>query len=265
MLKFALIGNGFIGAKHIEAIKAVGGELVAVCDIDENKKVEGVPFFLDYKEAMKEADCVSICTPNYLHEEMILEAARQGKRILCEKTVSFKLEDFAVLKGIPNLFGNFQLRYLPELSEMRKAVQETSAAYLKVEMKRSRTYYDTWKGDPEKTGGLLLNIGCHYFDLVGHLFGYEGFQSFIEENTELKASGLLVYEKSGVHVRWSFELTDEKPEYERSLTIGEKKFDLVQKENLHINTYKDFMWGHGIRSNEEEKIVKMIYDVKGTR
>lgn len=259
MSKFALIGNGFIGAKHIEAIEEVGGELIAVCDINESRKVEGVPFFTDYKEAIKEADIVSIATPNYLHEEMILECAKQGKKILCEKTVSFKPEDFAVLNGIPNLFGNFQLRYLPELGEMRKQARNAENVKLVVEMKRSKTYYDTWKGDPTKTGGLLLNIGCHYFDLVGHLFGYTGFKAETVEN-ELNSYGVLRYPTTTVE--WEISFTEEKESYERSITIDGVKFDLVQKENLHINTYKDLMWNHGIKSDEEEKIIKMIYDLK---
>lgn len=262
MLKFALIGNGFIGPKHVEAINFVGGELVAVCDVDENKKIVGIPFFTDYKEAIKKADVVSICTPNYLHEEMILECAKQGKKILCEKTVSFKKEDFSILKGIPNLFGNFQLRYLPELGEIRKKAEKAKEVQLIVEMKRSRNYYETWKGDSNKTGGLMLNIGCHYFDLIGHLFGYTGFKSILHIKDELKHEGTIVY-PNGPNINWRIQFTEELPQYERSLTIDGYKFDLVQKENLHINTYKDFMWGHGIKSDEEEKIINMIYEITG--
>lgn len=257
-MKFALIGNGFIGPKHIEAIKAVGGDLVAVCDIDEKKKVEGIPFFTDYREAIKEADAVVISTPNHLHPEMI--KACLGKKILCEKPISFKTEDFKWLKSVPDLYGNFQLRYLPEIAEMRKAAKESYNAELVVEMKRSKTYYDTWKGDNSKTGGLLMNIGCHYFDLVGHLFGYEGFGSNVYELNDLKGQGLLIYPDSTC-VKWRIQFTDEQESYERSLTIGGKKFDLVQKSNLHINTYENFMWGQGICPAEEEKIIKMIHEI----
>lgn len=252
--KFAIIGNGFIASKHIEAIKAVGGEIIAICDNDPLKVTKDYPFYTDYKMAIKNADVVSLCTPNYLHTEMILEAARLCKTILSEKPMTFKEEELCLLKGVPNLFGTFQLRYLPEITEMRKKTDET--VILKVEMKRSKTYHLSWKGDSEKTGGLLFNIGCHYFDLVGHLYGYHGFKSFINELKDTSANGCLVYENRRVH--WSFSLTDEKDSYERSLTIGSKKFDLVQKENLHIKTYENLMWGQGTTALEEEKIIKMI-------
>lgn len=258
-MKFALIGNGFIAPKHIEGIAHIGGELVAVCDIDENKKIDGIPFFTDYKEAIKGADAVALCTPNYLHPEMIRGCI--GKKILCEKPMSFVSEDFKWLSGVSNLFGNFQLRYLPELHLIRKESQTTNLVNLVVEMKRSKTYHTSWKGDPTKTGGLLTNIGCHYFDLVGHLFGYTGFESKIYKLTDIYAEGALVY--PNVTVCWRIEFTEEQPSYERSITMNGKKFDLVQQDNLHVKTYEDFVWGHGIKSDEEEKIINMIYAIQG--
>lgn len=257
-MKYALIGNGFIAPKHIEGIKHTGGELIAVCDIDENKKIEGIPFYTDYKEAIKEAEAVAICTPNYLHKEMIL--ACEGKKILCEKPLSFTLSDYEELKQVPDLFGNFQLRYLPELGQIREESKTADIVDLVVEMKRSKTYYDSWKGDPLKTGGLLMNIGCHYFDLIGHLFGYDGFESRIYNLTDLKGEGVLDY--PNVTVNWRIEFTEEQPTYERAIYLNDKKFDLVQQSNLHIRTYEDFVWGHGIRAEEEEKIVNMIYGIQ---
>lgn len=258
-MKFALIGNGFIAPKHIEGIAHIGGELVAVCDIDENKKIEGIPFFTDYKEAIKEADCVAICTPNYLHPEMIRGCL--GKNILCEKPISFNIGDFSWLKNVPNLFGNFQLRYLPELHLIRKEAKTAKVVNLVVEMKRSKTYHTTWKGDKTKTGGLLTNIGCHYFDLIGHLFGYTGFISHIDVLEDTKAVGVLEY--PNVTVNWRFEFTEEQPSYERSIELDGTKFDLVQQDNLHVKTYEEFAWGHGIKADEEEKIINMIYAIQG--
>ncbi len=258
--KFALIGNGFIGRKHIEAISAVGGALVAVCDVDETKKVDGVPFFTDYKEAIQGADIVSIATPNDTHADIALFAARQGKKIICEKPVTFKMEEIDLMSKIPNLYGMFQLRKLPEINAMRRAAQNSMVAELKIEMKRSGKYYDSWKGDTSKTGGLLVNIGTHYFDIIGHLFGYEDFYAENDILDELCSSGVIKYKDK--EVVWSIELTEEKPIYERSLTIGNEKFDLAQKENLHIRVYEDVMWNHGTTVDEEKKILEMIQKIK---
>lgn len=261
-MKFALIGNGFIASKHIEAMKEVGAELVAVCDTDPAKKVEGIPFYTDYKEVLDQVDAVSICTPNDTHAAIVLDVARKGKKILCEKPVTFKPSEIDLMKVVPNLFGVFQLRYLPEMNEMRKLAKGAKNVRLKVEMKRSRTYHDTWKGDPARTGGLLVNIGCHYFDLIGHLFGYDANATTNIEYSETKASGLLL--SKGVLIHWSIALTDEQPEYERSITIDGKKFDLCQKSNLHVKTYENFMWGQGIKVNEEEKILRLINNIYAT-
>ena len=253
--RFALIGNGFIGKKHIEAISAVGGELIAVCDIDETKKVGGVPFYTDYKEAIQTADIVVIATPNDTHSTIALEASRAGKTIICEKPVTFSYAELELMKQVPKLYGMFQLRKLPEIAEMRKLANGAGSAELVVEMKRSRTYHDSWKGDIKRTGGLLINIGTHYFDIVGHLFGYDNFISQ-SQKTETKSEGVLTYPNT--IVTWRIELTEEKPHYERSLMIDGKTFDLAQKENLHIQVYEDAMWGHGTTVAEEEKILMMI-------
>ena len=255
-MKFALIGNGFIGSKHIDAISHVGGELVAVCDLDESKKVEGIPFFTDYKEAVKEADFISIATPNDTHAEIILECARKGKKILSEKPITFKLEEIRLLSGVPKLFGTFQLRHLPELNEMRKLAKNAKEVKLVVEMKRSSTYHQTWKGDPLRSGGLMVNIGCHYIDLLGHLFGYHPISIGSVVAETLAYGGFVGRNGTGVH--WRIELS-EKPTYERSLTIDGVKFDLAQKENLHRKVYEDFVWGQGTSVFEEEKILKMIH------
>ena len=257
---FALIGNGFIGKKGKEAMGVVGGNIIAVCDIDETKGMGGVPFYTDYREAMKNADIVSIATPNDTHAEIALYAARLGKKIICEKPVTFKMEEIDLMSKIPNLYGVFQLRKLPEINEMRIAAKSAHTAELKIEMKRSGKYYDGWKGDVNRTGGLLVNIGTHYMDLVGHLFGYDNFYPENEVLDELCSRGVIKYENK--EVRWSIELTEEKPTYERCMTIGNKKFDLVQKENLHIKIYEDAMWNHGTTVDEEKKILGMIQKIK---
>ena len=257
-MKFALIGNGFIAPKHIEAIKHIGGELVAVCDIDENKRLPDIPFFTNYEEAILCADAVAICTPNDLHAEMAIGASRKGKRVLCEKPITFKQEEIELMRNVPNLFGVFQIRKLPEINEMRKLASKARKISLRVEMKRSNSYQSSWKGDPKRTGGLLVNIGIHYFDLLGHLFGYEGFKSEKMDNPKDTFSfGTLHYPNKTVE--WCLDLTEEKPNYERSLIIDGVKFDLVQKENLHKKVYEDFMWGHGTTVKDEEKILRMIH------
>ena len=254
-MKFAVIGNGFIAPKHIEAIQKNGGRLVAVADIDPEKEIKGIPFYTDYRDALDKVDAVSICTPNDSHVEIIREAAKRRLKIISEKPITFKPEEYEEMRKVPNLFGMLQLRHLPEWEEMFRAARTAQEAHLKVEIRRSRGYKNSWKGDPKRTGGLLVTIGCHYFDIVGQLFGYEGFDSWKNAN-ELKGTGTLLYPAEKVN--WSIEFTEEQESYERSITLDGRKFDLVQKSNLHIQVYEDFMYGRGTTMEDEEQVLNMI-------
>ena len=79
-MRAAVIGVGVIGSLHAE-ILTEKNMLAAVCDIDENKlKKYGCKGYTDYKTMIDEIkpDCVHICTPHYLHAEMIIYALERG-------------------------------------------------------------------------------------------------------------------------------------------------------------------------------------------
>jgi len=93
-MKVAIIGLGVIGAVHAELIVNRGDELTALCDIDpavltsaQAKWAPGARLYTDYKEMLvkEELDIVHICTPHYLHTEMIVEALSRNVNTLCEK------------------------------------------------------------------------------------------------------------------------------------------------------------------------------------
>ena len=95
ILKAAVIGFGFIGIAHVDAIRRVSGvELVALVDITEaQKKAEmlGIPNgFSDYKEMIKvcKPDCIHICTPNHTHKEIAVYALAHGVNVICEKPMA---------------------------------------------------------------------------------------------------------------------------------------------------------------------------------
>ena len=99
-LKFALIGCGRVGARHAENILNYG-ELVAVCDIEEEKakrfsKNYNSHFYFSLEDLLKkeiEIDIVSICTPNGLHANHTIKSLKAGFHVLCEKPMAIKDED----------------------------------------------------------------------------------------------------------------------------------------------------------------------------
>ena len=90
-LKAAVIGSGFIGAAHVEALKRVPGvDVVALVDIvDPAQKAEELDVpngFSDYREMIEavKPDCIHICTPNHTHKEIALYAFEHGIHVICE-------------------------------------------------------------------------------------------------------------------------------------------------------------------------------------
>lgn len=88
-MKAAVIGIGVIGKVHLEVLARLNIRVTAVCDTDENKikNLQGVKKYADYKKMIDEGDfdVVHICTPHYLHAEMIVYALKKNKNVLCEK------------------------------------------------------------------------------------------------------------------------------------------------------------------------------------
>ena len=98
-VKFAIIGCGRIGERHAEHIKNFG-ELVAVCDIVEEKATElsrkyNAACFFDIDDLLTSSsfDVLSVCTPNGLHAIHSIKALRAGVHVLCEKPMAISSQD----------------------------------------------------------------------------------------------------------------------------------------------------------------------------
>ncbi len=100
-VRFGIIGCGIIGPWHARAISdAPEAELVACCDIIEDRARKlsadygNVRVYTDYTELLQcdDIDAVCICTPSGLHGQMVIDAARAGKHVMCEKPVEITLE-----------------------------------------------------------------------------------------------------------------------------------------------------------------------------
>ncbi len=166
-MKFAIIGTGFIFRNHIQAIYKIGGELVDVVNELYGKDA--------WKEMVKntEADCIVILTPNNLHFEMAKFSAENGKIVLCEKPLSIKSADVKVLAEFPNIFTVSQLKYHPLVKELKSEIENKKRYEVEMDISvhRDEDYLKSWKGQKETTGGIIFNIGIHYFDLLLYLFG----------------------------------------------------------------------------------------------
>lgn len=250
--KFAIIGKGFIYPRHVQAIEACGAEVLMTCDINSETK----PDFTDWLEMFNHPDFdkvthVSICTPNYLHSTIAREAIIRGKKVLCEKPLSIN-----GLEGMEGVKTVLQLRYHPELQKLNKPKK----IYVEAKMFRDDKYWNSWKGNPVLSGGVLYNLGVHYIDLLVFLMG-DSWMIRHSVVTPKLARGEIEFE-SGT-AEFHIEIVDSKEEQGRKLIADGREIILSNQENLsyedlHTEVYEEFLAGRGIGIDEAQKGLKLI-------
>ena len=269
MSKWAIIGLGFIAQRHLDAIHDVGDELVMACDTDKEKalKVDSkVAFFTDYIKMIfdpkfKEVDWVAICTPNYLHFPMVMNLLKAGKNVLCEKPLVIKFKDIETLRLLPKnsqLFSVMQLRHNPELQTFKNEIHDSEyyKGAMTLNLHRGDFYHKGWKGNKDQSGGLLFNIGVHYFDLLVWFFG-EPINFEIYEKKDRSANGKLYFKNA--QITWSLSIEAPMDNQIRRLVINDKNIDLTRHfENLHTKVYQDIKLGKGITFEEAGRSIKII-------
>ncbi len=262
--KFAIIGKGFIYNLHAQAIAKIGGEIVDV--VDESKGPDA------WKEMVKKtkADCIVILAPNHLHFEMAKFSAQCGKMVLCEKPLTIKSEEARILMEYPNIFTVCQLRYHPLTkkikSEAKKGEEDKSSSSpsshkgdsvieMDISVHRDESYWKSWKGMSDRSGGILFNLGIHYFDLLLYLFGKpsEISTKFLTEKTgEGKISG------NNYVCNWRISAEAPKDGQNRSFKINGVNYDFSSTENLHICVYEDLLERKGITPKESLSSIELI-------
>ena len=254
-MKFLIIGTGFILPAHTEAIRSVGGKIREVVNTTYGD--------IYWREVLgaSDADCVVILTPNDLHCEIAQAASKLGKIVLSEKPLGISSKEVGTLGD--NVFMVLQLRYHPEVIKLKKELTQIKS-YNEIEMDisvhRDEDYYRGWKGDKKRSGGILFNLGIHYFDLIQYLFG-EPNETKTISLSDKRVEGII----NGDNYRCHFILsTDEPKETQRRIfKVNGKEIVLSVKdnlsyENLHRFVYKDLISGIGNKPQEALKSIRLI-------
>jgi len=205
--KIGVIGAGFIGPVHIEAIRRQGFEVVALAESNQvlaDKVTQSLNIpkaYGDWKELISdpEINVVHIASPNYLHYEQVKAALEAGKQVLCEKPLamnskqSSELVVLAKKKGLANAV-NFNLRFYPLTQEARELIRAgrlgdkifiAQGSYLQDWLLLDTDW--NWRLEPELGGKLraIADIGSHWIDLVTFIMGsrvstvYSDFATFL--------------------------------------------------------------------------------------
>lgn len=184
-MKTAVIGMGVIGNVHKSVLLEQKKNIVAFCDIDaeKTKELQGVPFYTDYKEMIEKErpDVVHICTPHYLHADMVIYALERDIHVLCEKPLCIKTEDITRIlqaeeKSKAQLGVCFQNRYKYCNTYVKDYLvgKEVKGAIGFVPWKRDADYYHSaaWRGTwSQEGGGVLINQAIHTLDLLQWMLG----------------------------------------------------------------------------------------------
>ena len=263
---WVIVGNGFIAKKHKEAIYQIGHKLLAVCDYDKEKSSLEAPLFLNWKDMMDSAyfrdsiDNVAICTPSFLHYKMARDFARAGKRVLCEKPLTLSSREAEILPA--NIFTVLQLRHHPKVKELKtRDFSKVKKVEMRIVVKRDEEYWNSWKGKELYSGGILFNIGIHYFDLLIYLFG-ENYEITYCECSKEAAEGKIVFDKR-IEVQFLLLIQKLEEGQKRELAIENESINFSSKnnlaeENLHIKVYQDFIENKGITPVEAAKSIKLV-------
>ena len=197
----AIVGLGGIGKVHKRLVEQLGFNLTAVCDVDAPRKelVDKTPFYTDYI-TMRESeniDVVHICTPHYLHADMIIEALKRNVNVLCEKPLCIKKEDIprildAEKQSKAKLGVCHQNRYNQENVFVKEYLKDKKiiGGMGSVVWNRDKDYYAQaeWRGKwTTEGGGVLINQALHTLDLMQWLIGMPTMLSSNIANLTLKS------------------------------------------------------------------------------
>lgn len=293
MKRFALIGaGGYIAPRHLAAIRDTGNLLVAALDpVDASERVH--TFFPDARVFREEGefeaylrslyergegvDYVSIASPNHLHAEHIRLAIRVGAHALCEKPLAVRVEDLEDLKRREQGTGRrvytvFQLRVHPELARLRerlRADERVHEVHLTYVTGRDPSYLKTWKGQSEKSGGLAMHIGIHFFDLLLWYFGGPVHLE-VHRRDDTAVAGFLELERA--RVRWFLSLDaayvpeayrrEGRTTY-RSIAVNGEEIDFSRvPPELHTEVYRRTLAGNGFGIREAEASVRLTAAIR---
>ncbi len=200
-MKVGVIGLGFMGATHLNALKAIEGVEIAAVASSNPKALQGdlsgtggnlgreVGLF-DFSRATKftdwralildpALDAVDICLPTYLHLESAVLALDAGKHVLVEKPMALDAAQCDAILDAANrsekIFMVAQvLRFWPEYCALHKLHQSAAAGTIREAAffrRCSLPDWSPWLSDESRSGGAVMDLLVHDIDQALDLFG----------------------------------------------------------------------------------------------
>lgn len=206
-IRTGIIGAGFIGPQHVEAIRRLGYvDVVAIAESSHERAsaAAGTLYipraYGSYQELLadSEIDVVHNCTPNVLHYEINRAALEAGKHVVSEKPLAMDSTETAALVEVAAGSGrvaavNFNHRGYAMAQQARALVAMGALGELRLlhgSYLQDWLLYPTdwsWRLDPRLGGAsrAVADIGVHWADLVQHVAGHRISRVFADLQTLL--------------------------------------------------------------------------------
>lgn len=295
MYKFALIGaGGFVAPRHLNAIRDTGSCLVAAVDPNDSvgvldrysfdvkffREIERFDRFLEKARRGPDENrvqYVTICSPNFLHDAHVRLALRTGAHAICEKPLVINPWNLDALEELEHesgrrVFTVLQLRHHPSLLKLRDELATATKRH-QVELTyvtaRGAWYDVSWKGSEERSGGVAMNIGIHFFDMLLWLFGSVR-RCEVHLSEKRRMAGYL--ELQNADVRWflsvdsndlPFDATPGKRTTHRSITVDGNELEFTESfGNLHTAVYRDVLAGGGFGISDARPSIELVHSIR---
>jgi predicted dehydrogenase len=191
-LRAAVVGTGFIGVVHVDALRRLGIDVLGVVGSTPERArakaaVAALPDPYESFDAMladDRVDVVHLTTPNHLHYAQAKATLEAGKHVVCEKPLALDASESAELLDLAQRSGlvhctNFNIRFYPQCQQARALlaggwigdVWNVHGSYLQDWLLLPTDW--NWRLEPEKGGRLraVADIGSHWLDLAQFLIG----------------------------------------------------------------------------------------------
>lgn len=193
-IKVAVAGTGFIGPVHVEGLRRLGVQVKGILGSSLEKSLKAAKHlgldmgYATYEDILadREISAVHIATPNVTHYEMVVQALKAGKHVMCEKPLAMtsqQTEELVTLARSSGLIAavTYNVRFYPMNLEAQIRVKEgdigrvfsVSGSYVQDWLLYENDY--NWRVSSKKGGALraVADIGTHWMDLIYSITGLE--------------------------------------------------------------------------------------------
>lgn len=189
MINVAIVGAGFMGNMHANCYKFVdGANLAAIVDITDENRTKFAEKFgckgyksLDELFNSEKIDAVDVTIPTINHAEVVVEIAKAGKHVFCEKPIALSLKEAdamidATKKAKVKFMVGHVLRFWPEYMKMKELVDAGEIGKIKLIQAERLGGIPTWAWQgwlmkPKMSGGAVVDLHIHDMDTIAWFCG----------------------------------------------------------------------------------------------